>query len=143
MKLKKYLSALLAAVMLPMCSLPGSAAELFVPSLPENSYVYNYNFADTGLKEIERRFTVSEDCMVCIYRSGDPGQRAGIELYDVSDGNRLIYSSSGAPDYYNIYASLKRGHEYAVKAFGSDKNENIYIYAETDEYMWEYYDVYE
>lgn len=124
-------------------AVPEASAEPFVPSLPESSYVFDYDFADTGLSEMENRFTASEDCIICVYRCGNHGQRADIAVYDISDGGRLIYDSSDKPDYYSIYIRLKQGHEYLLRAFDSTLNENIYIYAETDEYMWEYYDVYE
>lgn len=112
-----------------------AAAEPFVPSLPDDSYVFN--FAGAGSGEIENRFMASEDCTACIYRSNDSSERADIAVYDMSDGNRMIFDSAseGNRNYY-IYIHLKQGHEYSIRTFNPAENENLYIFAETRNYMF-------
>lgn len=115
----------------------------FVPSIPDDSYVFDYNFADTGLDAMENRFTASEDCVACIYRGyADP---ADIAVYDITDNNRLIFDTSQdtVRSFSNIYVSLKQGHEYILKAFGTESNTNIYIYSETRDYFLETYKPFE
>lgn len=121
-----------------------------IPSLPDESYVFYYDFADTGLAAMENRFTASEDCIVCI-RRGYSGYgnfvTADVAVYDVTDDGRLIVDTSQIELYsdYDVHVILKAGHEYALRVFGCDENTNVYIYEYTSaiKHLYEHGSIFE